>query len=192
LNFDDEGAMGDCGGCTRYNTTLVAGRVGNAYQFNGVDSYVDLGDLNQVKGKSAFSFSVWIKPDFEETDGVPHTVFYDGMIFGIISHGGYSGFRSVLRFPSVVSKAQFTGLNWTPGTWHHLAYVYNGYEIRTYWDGALVKTLAASGTTSTDTIRGKVGVSPVLSDYFNGAIDELRIFNRALSASEVESLFNSP
>jgi hypothetical protein len=154
---------------------------------------VDLGDVNQTKGKSAFTFSVWVKPDFEETDAVTHGVFYDGMIFGIVSQGNLPGFRTVLKFPTTVARSNFPGLNWTPGTWHHMAVVYNGSDVRTYWDGVLLKTLTVTGgLTHTDDIRGKVGVSPVLSDYFYGGIDELKIFDHALSASEIASLYSSP
>ena len=192
LTFDDEGAMGDCGGCTRYNTTLVEGRVGNAYRFNGADSYVDLGTLSHIKGKSLFSVSVWINPDFEETDSARRTVFYDGNSFGIFSLNTVSGFRTLFRFPSGVVRPDLAGLNWTPGTWHHLAVTYNGSEIRGYWDGVLVKTQAASGSLLTDTLKAKVGVTPILSDYFKGNIDELKIFDRTLTSSEVQSLFSTP
>jgi hypothetical protein len=75
------------------------------------------------------------------------------------------------------------------GTWHHVAYTKNGSNSKLFLDG--VQMDIATGGTDTGTAKtvtvGRTNYS-VNPNYLGGKLDELRIYNRALSLAEVEAL----
>ena len=75
----------------------------------------------------------------------------------------------------------------TAGAWHHVAYVLNGSNKYLYIDGSQ----AATSTANVDTMaqsRINVGRSAAGTDYWPGKVDEVRIYNRALSSTEIAAL----
>ncbi|MCZ7358032.1 MAG: DUF2341 domain-containing protein [Candidatus Methanoperedens sp.] len=73
--------------------------------------------------------------------------------------------------------------------WHHVTGTYNGTNLVLYVDGIPVSTANASGTIAASDVPLTIG--SVLNSYFNGTIDEVRIYNRALNADEVSDLYNN-
>ncbi|MDQ6993128.1 MAG: DUF5011 domain-containing protein [Mariprofundus sp.] len=79
------------------------------------------------------------------------------------------------------------------GLWHHVAVSYDGTSARFYIDGALDSTVAAAGALAPITTANiNVGGSGNTVDYFNGDIDEVRIYNRMLNMAEITALKASP
>jgi Concanavalin A-like lectin/glucanases superfamily len=79
------------------------------------------------------------------------------------------------------------------GTWVHLATTYDGTTQRLFVNGVQVSQRAVSGTIDVSTGALRIGGNDVWAgEYFNGLIDEVRIFNRALSNGEIASVMNSP
>jgi concanavalin A-like lectin/glucanase superfamily protein len=76
-------------------------------------------------------------------------------------------------------------------TWSHLAMTYNGSSMRLYVNGALVATRAQTGNATVSTGVLRIGGNGVWGEYFTGAIDEVRIYNRALSAAEIQADMNT-
>lgn len=77
------------------------------------------------------------------------------------------------------------------GTWHHVAATYNGTTMALYVDGTEVASMAASGniaTTNDPLIIGSKENSTASGDYFYGALDEVRIYDAALSATSIAAL----
>ena len=70
--------------------------------------------------------------------------------------------------------------------WHHLCATYNGTTWNLYLDG----TNDGSGSPSTNTSLSFANISYTTTERWKGVIDEVRIYNRALSADEVEQLYN--
>ncbi len=99
-----------------------------------------------------------------------------------ISHSGVADY--------LFSPAYFAPLN----TWTHLAFVGTSSAVTLYTNGVQEGTVTVSGF---DLPRSFIGVdefstiSGVYSDFTSGALDEIQIFNRALSASEIKSIFNA-
>ncbi|MGQ3685877.1 MAG: LamG domain-containing protein, partial [Candidatus Loosdrechtia sp.] len=75
--------------------------------------------------------------------------------------------------------------------WHHLVGVYNGSTLKLYVNGTEVNSIAASGSLDTSTYPLRIGTRAVdpVNRYFKGSIDEVRVYNRALSEQEVQSLY---
>jgi fibronectin type 3 domain-containing protein len=81
------------------------------------------------------------------------------------------------------------------GTWVHVAGTWNGTTMAIYYNGVLKASLAASGTngTTTDTLAiGAKNGSGTAGDYFQGTLDDVRVYNRGLSASEIAVVMAPP
>jgi hypothetical protein len=193
LNFDNEGTFGNCTNCTRYNTTLTGGVLGSAFDFNGTSSYIDANYWPYIKGENQFTFAVWLRPDFEENDINRHYVVSDGQAFIIFNLTQINGWRVRIRLASSSPWVNAENLNWVPGTWHHMAVTYDNSVLKIYWDGELKGSNPASGIIRDDSFNARIGqLLNYEGMYWDGAMDELKIFNYALSDSEVQSLYSNP
>jgi hypothetical protein len=76
--------------------------------------------------------------------------------------------------------------------WTHLAVTYDGTTIRLYVNGSQVATKAVSGIINSSAAPLRFGGDSVWGEYFNGLIDEVRVYNRALAATEVQTDMNTP
>src|SRR5678816_1771512 len=76
-------------------------------------------------------------------------------------------------------------------TWSHIAVTYDGANLRLYVNGTQVSSVARTGTIPTSTNPLQLGGDSIYGQYFAGAMDEVRIYNRALSAAEVVSDMNT-
>jgi hypothetical protein len=76
----------------------------------------------------------------------------------------------------------------TVGTWHHVAGVYDGAQLKLYFDGALVGTTNATGNLNGyDTVL-RIGTNGALTEQLDGKLDDVRIYNRPLSDMEIRYL----
>ncbi len=77
------------------------------------------------------------------------------------------------------------------GAWTHLAATYDGTTQRLYVNGTQVSTLAVSGAITTSNNPLKIGGNSIWAEWFSGLIDEVRVYNRALSAAEIQADMNT-
>ena len=84
--------------------------------------------------------------------------------------------------------ADFSGI--IVGSWHHIACAYDGAVASIYVDGELQNSVSMSGSLRISSQRILAGANPTSppSGFFHGAIDDIRIWNRALSASEIQDM----
>jgi hypothetical protein len=80
----------------------------------------------------------------------------------------------------------------TANTWAHLAATYDGAIVRLYVNGVQVISRAQTGNIATSTNPLQIGGNSIYGEYFQGTIDEVRIYNRALSAAEVQTDMITP
>jgi chitodextrinase len=79
----------------------------------------------------------------------------------------------------------------TANTWAHLAATYDRATMRLYVNGVQVASRAQTGAIATSTNPLQIGGDSIYGQYFAGRIDEVRIYNRALSAAEIQSDMNT-
>lgn len=188
------------------NATLVADRFGTsakAYAFSGLSSYIDAGRDSTLNPQDAFSIVVWIKYDggfnyrhivtrWDVVDGVNGRTYALGihpsnrLRFTISSDGTDAGARSILDTATLV----------VTGKWIHVAATWDGKTMRLYKNGELVAfgtatSVARSPQTRTAIggILGRPNDPPI--HMFVGAIDDVRLYNYALTKQEIESLYLS-
>lgn len=80
----------------------------------------------------------------------------------------------------------------TINTWTHLAGTYDGVTLRLYVNGVQVSSRAQTGPIAVSTNPLQIGGDTFYGQYFQGKIDEVRIYNRALSGPQIQSDMNSP
>jgi hypothetical protein len=90
-------------------------------------------------------------------------------------------------------EVEVTGIASLPlNTWTYLAATYDGTLLRLYVNGAEVGSRAASGALQTSTGRLRIGGNAVWAEWFAGRIDEVRLYNRALSREEIQADMATP
>src|SRR4030095_9278626 len=75
-------------------------------------------------------------------------------------------------------------------TWKHAAMTYDGTSVRLYINGTLISTVAGAHTTTNNPLE--FGHWSVGGEYWNGLIDEVRLYTRALSQAEIQTDMNTP
>ena len=80
----------------------------------------------------------------------------------------------------------------TPGTWTHLAVTYDDAQLRLFRNGVQVAQDASTGAIQTSTNPLRIGGNAVWGEYIDGRIDEVRVYNRALSAAEITADMTRP
>ena len=79
------------------------------------------------------------------------------------------------------------------GVWYHVAVVKNSTSFSLYINGVLEDTRSpVPAFVNTDTTNLRLGSFPLLGSYLNGEIDEVEIYNRALSAADIAAIYNPP
>ncbi len=163
----------------------VMGVIGQALSFNGTNQYVNVGINNMPAINGPQTISLWMR-----YSSVPTT------IQDLFSHWGnnaYSqlSFRSPTDFGlhrggggAVVDSSVIP----SPGAWHYIVYTYDGTTNRIYVDG--VQTGASTNVPDIGATQYADIASWSGGELFNGSIDDVRIYNRALSAAEVKQLYN--
>jgi hypothetical protein len=76
--------------------------------------------------------------------------------------------------------------------WSHLAATYDGATLKLYINGALAGTKNVTGSITTTNGAFRIGGNSIWGEWFNGIIDEVRIYNRALSVSEIQFDMTTP
>jgi hypothetical protein len=76
--------------------------------------------------------------------------------------------------------------------WSHVAVTWDGSIMRLYVNGVEVANHARTGTLQTTTTPLRIGGNSPYGEFFLGRIDEVRIYNRALSAAEIQTDMNTP
>ena len=176
----------------------AAGKVGaNAGNFNnGNADYVNTTANNLPIGSSPRSVFMWIY-----FTGINPTGFYWPECYGTPTSGNEAGL--FIYNNSGVPQLDFTAntidaaamLFPSAPTWHFIGYVYGGgTSITLYIDTSAQITNTFSGPLNT-VLPGSnpalIGAMCGVSTYFSGSIDDVRIYNRALSASEVQAIYNA-
>jgi hypothetical protein len=112
------------------------------------------------------------------------------MVYSLYAHDGAA--HPVGRV-FIGGEKNITGSASLPlNAWTHLALTYDGANLRLYVNGVLSQTTALSGAIAASTGVLHIGGDSVWGEYFQGLIDEARIYNRALSQSEIQTAMNTP
>lgn len=193
------------------NTDDTIGKFGNAANFDGSGDYISIADSTSLDLSSSMTVATWVKYDTFAN--------IDNQIAGKYANAGVGDegwilFKSDNNYENgcvtdtfcflATSDGAFTlgdsemvgsGSTVTTDTWYHVVgtYDYNSNKISVYVNGSLTNSITRGSTPGIDTNDLVVAIGGNPSDnnrYQDGRTDEARIYNRALSAAEVFTLYN--
>jgi poly(3-hydroxybutyrate) depolymerase len=193
---------GSHSGSLTWNTTWTSsGVIGGGAVFDGTKDSVEIPATTAFSG-STLTYALWFKPAPGALDGQPRGLISkriganNTQAFAAFIHTGNKIFVDVANGSGSTVLRHDTGIVPVANTWHHLAVVFDGNlssnRLKVYLNGVLTYQANPSVTTilanSSPLSIGNLNYN--YNTSFNGVIDQVRIFNQALSASEVDLLLD--
>jgi hypothetical protein len=177
--------------------TLTTDRFGapnRAYSFNGTSSYVSVpasGSLNSPTTACTQAAWVYLYGTSLVGSGFDPLIMKsltteNGFMYRMVANPDYIA-AAFNTWDTSQGAAQTTPLN----QWHHVATVFNGSTLRMYYDGAFIGSQPIAMTIAADNRPLTIGADvPGVLEIFNGKIDDVCIYNRALSDADILQLKN--
>jgi hypothetical protein len=191
----NNGASFQSSGCVR--DAVSGANPSGAYSFDGVDDEIVASNDSLQQGQTNLTVCSWLRIDNYSNDfhrALSSHTSQAGLLFGV-GDGGISEFEFALR--DAGGNTGFTAFSLgtvsttlTVGQLTHFAGTYDGSTFRLYQNG----TEIASGSSSTSyeklsSSTFNIGSSPGFGEHLNGIIDDVRIYNRTLSPSEINQIY---
>jgi hypothetical protein len=173
--------------------TTATAKYGGAITFDGVNDMVSMPDANSLDLTNAMTLEAWVRPTalsnyrtvlIKETTG--------NLVYALYASSTFGG--SGVQRPSAWIFAD--GLGPTTAlpvnAWSHIATTYDRANWRFYVNGAQVATRAYTPAIQASTGALRIGGNNIWGEWFAGQIDEVRVYDRALSAAEVAADRDKP
>ena len=194
---------------TASNVTYTTGKFGKAAVFNGSNSKIDLpNNILPNNSTASSSCSFWFKSSSGNSAGDSETII-DAWSYstsepgwGLFMEPAYGGFPDGQLYLANYYLGGTSGgsgnVTFRDGNWHFGVVVldFSGGTIKVYIDGnstpVISQTVSSSNVDvfTTNAAIGYQNAHPSYPRYFNGAIDQVRIFDKALNSGEINSLYN--
>lgn len=176
------------------SASWVDGKYGKALSFNGSSSWVTVEDAASLRLTTGMTVSAWVNPatvaDWRSL--VTKELAVEGASYSLYAANG-GAVPSGWVQPDPADSSTVDGLTPLPvGTWSHLALTYDGAALRLLINGQQVDETAMSDSLYDDGSPLRIGGNGVWGEYFEGLIDEVRIYNRALTAQQIQADMNTP
>ena len=171
-----------------------AGKYGGALTFDGSNDIVTIAHSSSLNLTTGLTVEAWVRP----TVGTNwRTVLMKerpgNLAFGL--YANTSGNRPALELATtgVAGNLEVAGsARLTTNSWSHVAATFDGSTLRLYVNGAQVGSRPASGTIVTSASALRIGGNTIWGEYFRGQIDDVRIYNEALTAAAIQTDMNTP
>ncbi len=176
---------------TTWSTTAKFGRAAN---FDGVDDRIDVADSSSLDLTNGMTLEAWVRP--AANSGYRTVVLKE--VSGELAYSLYAADSDHATHPSgwvrISGASHYAdGTGALPlNTWSHIAVTYNGSALVYYVNGVQTSSTAVSGAIMTSNLPLRIGSNTIWGEYFQGQIDEVRVYNRALAASEIQTDMVTP
>jgi large repetitive protein len=170
------------------------GRLSGALDLDGTQTFLDCGEAADFDFRDGLSVSLWIRArGFKKP--AQTLVAKGGDTWRIHSTGDKGRVVFSLSGPQTTGKDKkkapraLSQRAVDDGQWHHLVGVYDGQRVALYVDGALESSVSASGPLALNTEPVWLGNSSASrAQFFNGAMDDVRLYGFGLSEEEIKAL----
>jgi Concanavalin A-like lectin/glucanases superfamily/Bacterial Ig domain/Lysyl oxidase/Purple acid Phosphatase, N-terminal domain len=179
----DRSGTGNAGAVA--GATWTTGRVRGALSFDGTNDLVTVPDTPSLDLTTGMTVDAWVRPTgpagwstvaLKERGGTGLSY----ALYGADDQGRPAGYARLGSDRSATGPAVLPA-----GVWTHPAATYDGAALRLYVNGTLVRTTAVTGAIATSNNPLRIGGNTVWGEWFAGKIDELNVYNRALTAAEI-------
>jgi len=187
VDSSGSGNVGTVNGATR----TPSGRIGGALAFDGVNDWVTVNDANSLDLTTTMTLEAWVFPTV--TPSGWRTIIgkeASGRLCWYLHAGTDNANRPAAGVYVGADRVLYGTATPATNTWTHLAATYDGQQQRLYVNGVQVANRAQTGASLTSTSALRIGGNGVFGEYFAGRIDEVRIYNRALTAGEIVTDMN--
>lgn len=186
----DRSGSGNAGTITGA-TWSTAGKYGNALSFTG-SATVNIADSASLDLTTGMTLMAWVSP------GAANTGWRTVLLKSTGNDLAYALYSSSdTNQPGVWVTTPSThfvkGASTIPsGAWTHLAATYNGATLRLFVNGAQVSSQSLTQPIVVSSGPLQIGGNTIWGEYFAGLIDDVRVYNRALTAAEISGVMNTP
>ncbi|MBN8694904.1 MAG: VCBS repeat-containing protein [Bacteroidetes bacterium] len=173
----------------RRNVGVRAGRIQTGLAFDGTNDYVSIPNESNFDFTSQMTVEAWIKVNAFTT--AFQTIVAKGSGTWRIQRYASTNFIEFTVNIGGINRMAIGSRNVNDGKWHHIAGVYNGSQVVLYVDGTVDSYSSATGNIDQNNYQMSIGEN--LQDvgrYFNGQIDEVRVWNYAQPAGNISSYMN--
>lgn len=180
----DSSGNGNSG--TRTGTKVTTGKIGQALSFNGSNGFVSSTHSTSLNITGNITISAWVKPNAAAMAGYPMIVTKGAVNTGylLFLNSGLLTFRLTFSPDRNVT----TNIRLTTSTWNYITAVYDGTLAKVYVNGVFNNSASYAGVTL-DSNTNSLGIGGRESNFLDGALDDVRIYNRALSGAEIAQLY---
>ncbi|HEY2434211.1 MAG TPA: LamG-like jellyroll fold domain-containing protein [Vicinamibacterales bacterium] len=172
-------------------TWSTAGKFGGALSFSG-SARVVVPDSPSLHLSTALTLEAWVNPT--AVSSAWRDVVYKGndnyYLEATTDSGGRPGAGVTLA--SSGNSNTYAPAVLSPNTWTHLAETYDGTTVRLYVNGVQVAASSLSGPLASSTSPLEIGGDSIYGQYFQGLIDEVRVYNVARTPAQIQSDMSSP
>jgi len=186
----DSSGRGNHGNARSHTSALTApGIINSSLSFNGAGDYIKISkERNLITGRNNFTIAGWYNLNnvsyiqnliaWKE----PFSAVQFAITDGLGNTGIWAGSKWLMNSPA----------NFTTGTWHHIAWTRNGNIWKAYIDGAQIGTDVIDGySLNIPTLDYHIGAEATApSQFLSGLLDDVRIYNKALSLTEVKTIYS--
>jgi hypothetical protein len=167
-------------------TWTAAGKFGSALSFNGTNAWVTVADAASLDLTNGMTLEAWVNPS--AATGWRTVMLKEDI--NSMAYAFYSA-NNASRPAAFVHTNTDIALNGTAAVplnvWTHVALTFDGATMRMFVNGVQVGTRALAGAAAVSAGALRIGGNAVWGEYFKGLIDEVRVYNRALTATEIQT-----
>lgn len=179
-------------------TTDRFGNLNNAYDFDGVSQFIEIPSNAGLSVSNFYSISVWISSDIWSFNAPIDEHAIVSKINNGNWNGGYEiysgGNGFILHTGNIGSNFLISSEGYLINTWYFITVTFDGTNVRLFINGILVDSTNRFGSLETSNVPlrfGRRGGAGNNNNWFNGKIDDIGIWNRALTQQEITNLYNA-
>lgn len=170
-------------------------KISFCFSFNGADTTVSVSTSTTVNVTSAITLAVWVRTSA--------TNDASGIVYKVASNSGYKmsfdvsgGVRADFYNDASAISPIYSATNVEDNNWHFVVATYDGSTAKIYVDGVVGGTAPTgsgyvTGTNNTNTSLVIGNDSSAVNRYYNGLLDDVRVYNRALTSNEIQRIYES-